>query len=139
MKKIQQHILVSLLIVMMTLTSCFEERDDDYKIVGAVASIPSLTLSKTNPVVGEQITISFRYYSERVPVNEIRLTETIGTGTASVVQTKSITGFDVKNSYNDSFTYAVPSVTVGTKIILAVEVQTENELKNSRAGTITVN
>jgi hypothetical protein len=139
MKRIKYPILLLLVILMTGLASCFEERDDDYKIIGAVATLPVYTLSKSNPVVGEQITVSFRYYSEHVPVTELRLSETIGTGTAAVVQTKSVTGFDTKNSYNDSFTYTVPAVPVGTKIILAVQVQTENELVNSRSGTITVN
>ena len=140
MKKIKQHILVSLLVLMVFLTSCFEERDDDFKIVGAVASIPVFTVSKSNPIVGEQITVSIRYYSENVAVNELRLTEAIGTGaTPVVVQTKSISGFDVKNSYTDSFTYTVPSVPVGTRIAVGVQVQTENTLTNSRSANITVN
>jgi hypothetical protein len=139
MKKIKQHILVSLLVLMVFLTSCFEERDDDFKIVGAVATIPVLTLSKSGtsniPVVaGEQITVSFRYYSEHVVVNELRLTETIGTGTATVVQTKTVSGFDTKNSYNDSFVYTVPALASGTTIRLGVEVQTENSLVNSRTA-----
>ncbi len=123
---------------MTGLTSCFEEKDDDYTIVGAVASIPVFTPSKSEPVAGEQITVSVRYYSEKAQVTEIRYTEKIGTGTATVLETKSITGFDVKNSYNDSFTYTVPAVAVGTKIVLAAEVETVNELMNSKSATITV-
>jgi hypothetical protein len=138
MKKLKYHILI-LLVIVTSLTSCFEERDDDYTIVGAVATIPVLTLSKSGtsniPVVaGEQITVSFRYYSEHVVVNELRLTETIGTGTATVVQTKTVSGFDTKNSYNDSFVYTVPALASGTTIRLGVEVQTENSLVNSRTA-----
>jgi hypothetical protein len=136
MKRIKYHILI-LLVIVTSLTSCFEERDDDYKIVGAVATIPVLTVSKATPVVGEQITVNIRYYSEHVPVTEIRLIETIGTGTATVVQTKTISGFDTKNSYVDSFTYTVPTVPLNTVIRLTVEVQTENQLTNSRFTTIT--
>jgi hypothetical protein len=139
MKKFRKNILLISLIAMTALTSCFEEKDDDYTIVGAVASIPVFTLSKSNPVAGEQITVSITYYSENAKVNEIRLTETVGTGAAAVVQTKSIADFDTKNSYTDSFVYTVPASSVGTKIVLAVEIQTINALVNSKSGTITVN
>jgi hypothetical protein len=138
MKNVRKNILLSALVIMIGLTSCFEEKDDDYTIVGAVASIPVFTPSKSEPVAGEQITVNVRYYSEKAQVTEIRFTEKIGAGTATVLQTKSITGFDVKNSYTDSFTYTVPAVAVGTKIVLAAEVETVNDLMNSKSATITV-
>jgi hypothetical protein len=142
MKKMNKKISTIAIAFALTLclSACFDEYDEGYDIVGAVATIPTLTLSKSNPVAGEQLTLTFRYYSENIKVNELRLTETIGVGgTAAVVQTKTITDFDVKNSYQDSFAYTVPSVAIGTRIVLTVEVKTANELLNTRAGTITVN
>ncbi len=139
MKKLANNILVSTFILAVSLTSCFEEKDDDYVVIGAVASIPVFTISKNNPVAGEQVTVNIRYYSENVPVKEIRLTETIGAGTAAIVTTKTISDFDTEDSYLDSFPYVVPATAAGTAIRLTIEIQTTNDLVNSKFGNITVN
>ena len=139
MKALKIYSLALMLLTSMVMSACFEEKDDDFTVLGPVASIPAFTLSKNNPTAGETITVSIRYYSENIAVEEIRLTETIGTGAATVVTTKSITDFDINDSYVDTFDYVVPAVAAGTVIRLTVEIQTTNDLMNSRFGNVTVN
>lgn len=138
MKAYRIYFLVLMAMMSFAMTSCFEEKDDDFTVIGPVASIPTFTLSKSNPKAGETITVNIRYYSENIAVDEIRLTETIGTGTATIITTKAITDFDVNNSYVDTFDYVVPAVAAGTVIRLTIEVQTMNDLINSKFGNITV-
>jgi hypothetical protein len=139
MRTIKNYTLLFVLMMSISLTACFEEKDDDFTVLGPVATIPTFTISKNNPVAGESISVSIRYYSENIKVKEIRLTETIGTGAATVVTTKTISDFDINNSYVDAFNYVVPAVAAGTVIRLTVEIQTENDLVNSRFGNVTVN
>lgn len=123
------------LLFLFGLAACFDERDDEYDIVGAVATIPVFEISDTTPSAGDEITVSFRYYSEHVAVSELRLLANPG----GVVTTKSITGHNLEDSYEDSFTYTVPADTdTGMEITLTVEIETANDLVNSKSGTITV-
>jgi hypothetical protein len=137
MKAIKIYSLM-LVVLLLTATSCFDERDEGYEMVGPVATIPVFTLSKTNPVAGETITVSFRYYSENVQVKQLRLTQTIGANAATVVASKDITNFNTENSYEDSFTYTAPAVAAGTVVRLNVEIETINGLANRRGANITV-
>lgn len=130
MKKFRKNILLSALVVLVGLTSCFDEKEEDYKIIGAVGTVSVMTVTKSSPTVGEQITVNIRYYSENVAVKQLRLTQTIGSD-VTVVATKDITGFDVNNSYVDTFTYTVPTAPLNTVIKLTTEIETVNNLTNS--------
>ena len=131
MKKFRKNILFSALAILIGLTSCFDEKEDEYQIIGAVGTVAVMTVTKSTPTVGEQISVNIRYYSENVAVKQLRLTQTIGAGTPTVVATKDITGFDTNNSYEDVFSYTVPAAPLNTLIKLTMEVETVNNLTNS--------
>lgn len=131
MTNFRKNIIFSALIMITGLTSCFDEKDDDYKIIGAVGTVSVMTVSKAEPTVGEQISVNIRYYSENVAVKELRLTEKIGSGAATVVATREVTGFDTNNSYEDVFTYTVPAAPLNTTIRLTMEIETVNDLTNN--------
>ncbi|GAB2785067.1 hypothetical protein GCM10027275_31790 [Rhabdobacter roseus] len=134
MKKQLSLLLMALLV---SLSACFNEYDEGYEILGPVATIPVLTFSQAQPTAGSQITVNFRYYSENIEVKELRLVQTLSNATTTV-STKPVSGFNRDNSYEDSFTYTVPSVSAGTVINLGVEVVTTNDLTNARRANITV-
>jgi hypothetical protein len=139
MKKFKKNILFSAIVIVVGLTSCFDEKDDDYKIIGAVGTVSVMTVSKAEPAAGEQISVNVRYYSEHVAVSQLRLTQTIGSGTPTVVSTKDITSFDTNNSYQDVFSYVVPAAPLNTVIRLTLEIETANALtNNSKFVNITV-
>lgn len=131
MKKFKKNILLSALAILIGLTSCFDEKEDEYQIIGSVGTVAVMTVSKSQPTVGEQISVNIRYYSENVAVKQLRLTQTIGSGTPTVVATKDISGFDTNNSYEDVFSYTVPAAPLNTVIKLTTEVETVNNLTNS--------
>lgn len=131
-------ILFLLTILALSLTSCFEEEERLYNILGGVATIPVFTLSKTNPTAGETITVTIRYYSEHADVTNLRLKNRIGAGDLTVVQTVPVTNFDRKNSYVHTFNYQVPAVAAGTVIRIEAEVETTGNLTNFRFQNITV-
>lgn len=130
MKKFRKNILLSALVMLVSLTSCFDEKEEDYKIIGAVGTVSVMTVTKSQPTVGEQITVNIRYFSENVAVKQLRLTQTIGSD-VTVVATKDVTGFDINNSYVDTFTYTVPAAPLNTVIKLTTEIETVNNLTNS--------
>ena len=120
------------------LTSCLEDKEDLYDKVGAVATIPAFGASKMAPAPGETITLNVRFFSPNVGVKELRLNETIATGTKQQVDSKAITGFDTNNSYVETFSYTVPAGTAGRRIILEVAAVTDNDLTNSRTLTLNI-
>jgi hypothetical protein len=131
MRNFRKNILFSALAIIIGLTSCFDEKEEDYQIIGAIGTVSLLTPSKTQPAPGEQIVLNFRYYSEHVAVKQVRLTQTIMPGgTREVVATKDIADFDINDSYVDSFNYTVPAVALNTVIKLTLEVETVNDLTN---------
>ncbi|MBT1696571.1 hypothetical protein KK083_06790 [Fulvivirgaceae bacterium PWU4] len=130
MKTFRKNILLNALVVLIGLTSCFDEKEEDYKIIGAVGTVSVMTVTKSTPTVGEQITVNIRYFSENVAVKQLRLTQTIGSD-VTVVATKDVTGFDINNSYVDTFTYTVPAAPLNTVIKLTTEIETVNNLTNS--------
>jgi hypothetical protein len=133
----KKKINIIVVLIMISMSACFNKFDEGYDVVGPVATIPVFTISATQPTVGQNITVNFRYYSENIEVKQLRLIQTIA-GTATTVSTKDISGFNKANSYEDSFNFIVPDRPLNTVINLKVEVITNNNLSNSRAGNITV-
>lgn len=139
MKTLYKHSILILCLFLSTgLSSCLEEKDDLYEVVGAVATIPVFTASKAQPLPGETITLSLRYFSPNVAVKELQLNETIGTGSKTLVTSKEITGFDTQNSYVDTFTYTVPAGLSKTSIVLEAAAIGTNDLAGTRTVTLTI-
>jgi hypothetical protein len=141
MKKIKRYTTIVLLALMIGMSSCFEERDDDFTVVGSVASIPVFTIP--NPLVsntiyyrvasGENLNVSIRYFSEHVKVTQYRIVEDFQDGTTPVtLYTEDVADFDVANSYIDTFQYTVPAFPVGKRFKLMIEIETENSLVNRK-------
>ncbi len=132
-------LLAAVALLPLGVSGCLEDEEPLYDVVGPVASIPVFTSSKTTPVADETVNLSVRYYSPNVAVKELRLNETIGTGTKRTLVSKPVTDFDTRNSYVDTFTYSVPAGTPATtRIVLEVEAITENDLSGTRTLTLTV-
>lgn len=126
------------LLLTTALSSCLEDKEDLYDVVGPVATIPVFTASKAQPAVGETITLSLRYYSPNVAVKELQLNETIGTGTKTLVTSKAIEGFDTQNSYVDTFSYTVPANASKSTIVLEAAAIGTNDLAGTRTLTLTI-
>jgi hypothetical protein len=137
MKNLKNTILIALGIL-ISLTSCFDEQEDEYTVVGAVATIPVFTTPSANVNAGQTVRLPLRYYSENVDVRQVRFTQTVGTGAPSVLLSKDITDFDRNNSYVDTLDYVVPALPLNTVIKVGVEVETINDLVNSKTVNLTV-
>ncbi|WP_158858259.1 hypothetical protein [Lunatibacter salilacus] len=132
--KFQSYIFSFLLLI--GFTGCFNEYDEGYDLIGRVATIPVLTLSQTEAVPGAAVAVTFRYYSEHEPVTELRLIQVVN-GERTTVSTKAISGHNLRDSYQDSFTYTVPALSPVT-VTLRVEVVTANSLANGRQANLDV-
>lgn len=121
---------------LISFTSCFDEYDEEYDIIGAVATIPIFVVAETDPAPGETVTINLRYYSENVAVRQIRIVEVVGTSAEKVVITKDITDHKLEDSYEEAFFYNVPAVTPPADVTLKVEIETVNDLVNSKSLTL---
>jgi hypothetical protein len=124
------------LLIVLGLTGCFSEYDEGYDLVGRVATIPVLTLSQNSAAPGATVAVNFRYYSEHEPVSELRLVQIVN-GNRTTVSTKPISNHNLRDSYQDSFSYTVPSINP-TTVTLRVEVVTANSLANGRQANLTV-
>lgn len=124
------------LLILLGFTGCFNEYDEGYDLVGRVATIPVLTLSQTSAAPGAAVMVNFRYYSEHEPVSELRLIQIVN-GERTTVSTKSISAHNLRDSYQDSFSYTVPALSP-TTVTLRVEVVTANLLANGRQANLTV-
>lgn len=132
--KIQSYIFS--LLILLGFTACFNEYDEGYDLVGRVATIPVLTLSQSSAAPGAAVAVNFRYYSEHEPLSELRLIQIVN-GERTTVSTKSITAHNLRDSYQDSFSYTVPALSP-TTVTLRVEVVTANSLANGRQANLTV-
>ncbi len=133
-----RHIIYSLSVLMLLgMSSCFETYDEGYDLVGRVATIPVFNLSQSTSEPGTTITATYRYYSEHEAVIELRLVQVLG-GQSSEVESRSVSGHNLRDSYEGTFSYAVPELTDGTVVTLRLEVITANELSNSRQANLTV-
>ncbi len=119
-------------------SSCLEEKEGLYDKVGAVATIPVFTASKTAPAAGETITLTVRYYSPDIAVKELQLNETIAAGEKKTVASKAVTDFNTANSYVDSFEYTVPVDASKKRIILEVAAVSTNDLTGTRTLTFNI-
>lgn len=132
-------LLAAVALLPLGMSGCLKDEDPLYDVVGAVATIPVFTSSKTTPMADETVNLSIRYYSPNVAVKELRLNETVGTGPKRTLVSKQVTDFDTRNSYVDTFAYTVPLGTpAATKVVLEVEAVTENDLSGTRTLTLTV-
>jgi hypothetical protein len=148
MKKIRKNILLSALAMIIGLTSCFDEKEDEYTIVGAVGSAVIITTIKDvagnerpltdPPASGDRIFVNVRYFSENVAVKQVRLSVAIGTGVATELWTLPVTDFDTNNSYENKIEYVVPVAPSKTAITFTAEVLTVNELTNTKTSIVTV-
>ncbi len=139
MKSVNKYcILIASLFLAFNLSSCLEEEDELYDIVGPVATIPVFSASKTAPVAGEAITLTVRFYSPKVAIKELLLNETVDTGTKRPIASKPVSNFDINNSYVETFDYTVPADASKKKITFEVVAVTTNDLTNSRTLTLTI-
>jgi hypothetical protein len=140
MKKINIIILL-LLTVVVSLSSCFDEDNDEYSVVGPVATVPVFSIP--NPLVtnttnyrvasGENLRVAIRYYSEHVKVTQYRVIEDLQNGTpTTVLYTVDVTDFDTRNTYVDTLDYTVPVFPVDKLFKLTIEIETENDLVNKK-------
>lgn len=138
--KIQiKHISIFLALpILFTFTTCLEEPESEFDVIGAVGTISVIEVSNDSPAEGEQIEITMTYFSERVAVRELRLNATVGSGTKTQVSTKTITNFSTSDSYVDEFVYTIPAGSSGEVIELEGEIVTTNDLVNSKSTNITV-
>lgn len=126
------------LVAISGLTSCLEDKEELYDVVGPVATIPAFTASKAAPVAGETIELTVRFYSPNVAVKELILHETVATDAKQQITSKAISGFDTNNSYVEKFSYTVPATAAGKKIVLEAAAVTTNDLTNTRTLTLTI-
>lgn len=132
----KKYISIFSIIILFSFSSCFDEYDEGYDLVGRVATIPVMTLTPTSAQVGATVNVNFRYYSENEDVIQLKLIQIVG-GQSSEVATKSVSGHNRMNSYNETFAYTVPQLNPGA-ITLRVEVVTSNNLSNGRNVNFTV-
>jgi hypothetical protein len=142
MKKIKNNIIFPLLLTLMIcLSSCFDEDNDEYSIVGPVATVPVFSIP--NPLVtntpnyrvaaGENLRVAIRYYSEHVKVTQYRVIEDFQDGSpTTTLYTVDVTDFDTQNSYLDTLEYTVPAFPVDKVFKLTIEIETENDLVNKK-------
>lgn len=141
MKKTNNNIILALLALMICLSSCFDDDNDEYTVVGAVATIPIFSIP--NPIVpntpnyrvaaGENLKVAIRYYSEHVKVVQYRVIEDFQNGSSTTtLYTKDVADFDIRNSYIDTLRYTVPAFPVDKVFKLTIEVETENDLVNKK-------
>ena len=138
MKLINKYFILVLCILTLGTTSCLEDKEELYDVVGAVATIPVFNASNNRPAAGSTVTLTVRYYSPDAAVKELQLYEKIGTADRTQVTTKAINGFNTENSYVDTFDYTVPANATGRSIVLEVVAVTANDLTNNRTLTLTI-
>ena len=149
MRNFGKNILFSALTMIIGLTSCFDEKEDEYTIVGAVGSAVIITTVKDPltgfekalvdpPTPGDKIFVYVRYYSENIAVKQVKLSVVVGTGAATELWTIPVTDFDTNNSYENKIEYVVPVAPSKTAITFTAEVLTVNELTNTKTGIVTV-
>ncbi|WP_114752208.1 hypothetical protein [Pleomorphovibrio marinus] len=134
MKKLKYYLSF---LIFIALSGCFETYEEGYDLVGRVATIPVFTLSQSAAQPGTSITANYRYYSEHEPVTGLRLVQILN-GESSEVDSRSVSGHNLRDSYEGSFTYNVPQLAEGTVITLRLEVITANELSNGRNANLQV-
>jgi hypothetical protein len=133
-----RHIIYSICILMLLgLSSCFETYDEGYDLVGRVATIPVFNLSQSTATPGTSITATYRYYSEHEAVTGLRLLQLVE-GQSSELETRSVSGHNLRDSYEGTFSYMVPDLADSTVVTLRLEVITENDLSNSRQTNLLV-
>ena len=133
MKKINLTWLI--VMAMLVLPSCIlEDEEDEYTIVGGVATVTVWNPSKLNPTANEAMTVRALYYSEHAPVEELRFYAKVGAADRVLVQTIPITNHSTADSYEQIFNYTVPAGTPATTVIIfTIEVETPKDLVTTRS------
>ncbi|MBX2958234.1 MAG: hypothetical protein KF846_18870 [Cyclobacteriaceae bacterium] len=133
MKKINLTWLIVMAI--LVLPSCIlEDEDDEYTIVGGVATVTVWSPSKLNPTANEAMTIRALYFSEHAPVEELRFYAKVGAADRELIETVAITNHNTADSYERVFNYTVPAGTPATTfIVFTIEVETPKDLVTTRS------
>ncbi len=132
-----KHIL-ALLFLPFLFTGCIlEEQEPEYDVVGAVGTIATLTASNSTPEVGSTVTFTVTVYSEHEPATELRMNRVQG-GTATNLETKTFTNWNVENSYVESFQWTVPENARGTAVTIQFVLLTQSNFTSSRNITLNV-
>lgn len=121
------------------LTSCFDDFDEGlYDIIGPVATIPVLQVSDGTPAPGNDVNITYRYYSENIEVRNVNLTANYNGESVTIVN-QDISNFNKEDSYQETQAFTVPEdLDLGTEIVFLLEITTVNDLQNSRTVSATV-
>lgn len=133
-----KHTLVALLATSLMLTSCLEDQDEEYQIVGAVPTVKLLNSAPATIDIGGSFDLEMRYYSPNVAVTKITVTEVItaADGTeksTAIVEEQNITGFNTSDSYETSVSYTASNDDlVKTDVItLTITLMAANGLSSS--------
>ncbi len=126
--KIYSKILV--LITLLFAFSACEENDllPDYEKVGtATATLAEISVSKDEPLAGEEVTVTL-YYVNRPddPATQIELLEQIGSGDFTSEATLDESSAAADQEITRTYTYTVPNVEVGTEITLDMLLSSQN-------------
>lgn len=134
-----KHTLIALLASSMMLTSCLEDQEEEYKVIGGVPTVILLNSAPATTDIGASFDLKIRYYSPNAVVNNINITEVItaadGTEKSSEkLKDEAITGFKTSDSYETSFTYTASNAAlVKTDVItLTITLTTTSGLSASK-------
>ncbi|MDE0471034.1 MAG: hypothetical protein OXH57_03765 [Ekhidna sp.] len=147
MKLYNIKFLILYLLILSISTSCLEEQDEEFSIVGAVPTIILLNKSEIPLTVdiGGSFDIDYRFFSPEVVVTKISITDTItsATGTeknSGEIYSESISDFITDNSYERSLTYTASNAQLeaGDIITITIVLTASNDLSNSLVITTVI-
>ncbi|EIM78347.1 hypothetical protein A3SI_03610 [Nitritalea halalkaliphila LW7] len=124
-------------LIAFSLSSCFQEYDEGYELVGRVATISVFTLNPTSAPAGANGTATVRYFSEHELVTAYRLIQSVG-GQRTEVVNVPVQNHNVEDSYQETLNFTVPNVAAGTTVTYIMQVETANGLVRERTANLTV-
>ncbi len=140
-----KHTLLALLASSLMLTSCLEDQEDEYKVIGGV---PTVIIMETAPKmldIGESFDLKVRYYSPNAVVTQLTVTESISSadGTEKSMTTtkdEAITGFKISDSYEFSYSYTASNAGLENTdiIIITFTLTAANGLSSSQSARSTI-
>lgn len=131
------NIAIIFLVLLLTSSCILEEVEPEYDVVGAVGTIATLTASSTSPEPGQTVTFNLTIYSEHENATELRMNRMVA-GTATNIETKSFTNWNVEDSYAETFQYQVPEDTAGTSVVIQFQLFTTSGFVTNREITLNV-
>lgn len=144
MKLIYKNIVLVGIVLTIALSSCLEDPDDEFRIVGAVPTVILLSSPPDSIDVGQTVNIDIRYYSPNVDVSGISMDATISAGGAEKssgeVFSQTVTGFNTSDSYELTIPYtaSAPGVASGDVVDLVISATATNDL-SSRTIEVSMN